>query len=513
MFNPKVSIIIPVYNGSNYLREAIDSALAQTYENLEILVINDGSNDDGVTKDIALSYGDKIRYFEKENGGVATALNLGIEKMEGEYFSWLSHDDVYDSEKINGQIKFMSDNNRLDCIIYSDYDLIDSTGQCFQHIRIGQIDIEKILYHLMIERKIHGCTLLIPRFAFIKYGMFPENLPTTQDYTLWLRFADFFKFIYFPRVVVKSRIHEMQGSRLLSHTDEVKEFYLRELYRLNPQYVKKAFDSHDMEYIAWEKIILHFKSLGLNECCQKVFNYASCSLKRKESIKLKKIISNSNKAHQIMLNLRSQFIRSKTRKKEGSLKLDFDNIYANNGFAGRESKSGEGSSLEQTKIVRTTLPKLFQELGISKLLDVPCGDWNWMRHIDLSNIDYIGGDVVTAIIDDNNRNYAGKSVQFVPTADLILCRDCLVHMSFKDALKSIEEFKKSGSKWLLTTTFVSCKLNDDLIHGSIWRPLNLEKLPFNFPPAVKYLNEGCSEEGGLYQDKSLGLWLIEDLIK
>ena len=80
---PLVSIVIPVYNGADFLRECIDSALAQTYENIEIIVINDGSCDNGKTEEIALSYGDKIRYIYKENGGVSTALNLGIENMTG----------------------------------------------------------------------------------------------------------------------------------------------------------------------------------------------------------------------------------------------------------------------------------------------------------------------------------------------------------------------------------------------------------------------------------------------
>ena len=80
-FHPLVSIIIPVYNGANYMREAIDSALAQTYRNIEIIVVNDGSNDNGETERIALSYGDKIKYFHKENGGVSSALNLGIQNM------------------------------------------------------------------------------------------------------------------------------------------------------------------------------------------------------------------------------------------------------------------------------------------------------------------------------------------------------------------------------------------------------------------------------------------------
>ena len=73
MENILVSIVIPVYNGANYLSEAIDSALAQTYKNIEIIVVNDGSKDDGATEKVALSYGDKIRYFHKENGGVSSA--------------------------------------------------------------------------------------------------------------------------------------------------------------------------------------------------------------------------------------------------------------------------------------------------------------------------------------------------------------------------------------------------------------------------------------------------------
>ena len=79
--NYKVTIVIPVYNGSNFMKVAIDSAIAQTYDNKEILVINDGSTDNGETEKIALSYGNKIRYIKKENGGVATALNLAIKEM------------------------------------------------------------------------------------------------------------------------------------------------------------------------------------------------------------------------------------------------------------------------------------------------------------------------------------------------------------------------------------------------------------------------------------------------
>src|SRR4030065_1713637 len=98
-FNLKVSIVIPVYNGSNYLRGAIDSALAQTYKNIEVIVVNDGSDDGGKTEAIANSYGDKIRYICKKNGGVSTQLNVGILAAGGEFISWLSNDDGYIPDK------------------------------------------------------------------------------------------------------------------------------------------------------------------------------------------------------------------------------------------------------------------------------------------------------------------------------------------------------------------------------------------------------------------------------
>src|SRR5690554_326028 len=125
--NPLVSIIIPVYNGENFLKEAIESALNQTYKNIEIIVINDGSTDN--TESIALSFGDKIKYYKKSNGGVSSALNLGIEKMSGEYFSWLSHDDLYHKDKIYEQILIAKKNNyNENLIIGTHVEIINEDG-------------------------------------------------------------------------------------------------------------------------------------------------------------------------------------------------------------------------------------------------------------------------------------------------------------------------------------------------------------------------------------------------
>lgn len=211
---PKISIIIPVYNGSNYMQEAIDSALAQDYENLEIIVVNDGSSDDGKTNEIALSYGDKIKYFKKENGGVSTALNLAIEKMTGDYFSWLSHDDVYYPNKISTQIKYLEDNNLLkeDVILYADYELIDKNSK---HISYATKDSEMLNSkpeYSLLRGSINGLTLLIPKKAFEKHGTFDISLRAVQDYELWYRMIRTYKFIHVPGIIVKSRYHAKQVS-------------------------------------------------------------------------------------------------------------------------------------------------------------------------------------------------------------------------------------------------------------------------------------------------------------
>lgn len=211
-FHPKVSIIIPVYNGSNYLREAIDSALGQTYEDIEVIVVNDGSNDGGKTDKICRSYGNNIRYFKKDNGGVATALNKGIEEMTGEYFSWLSHDDVYYPNKIEEQIKYLRKLEDRNIILYMDWESIDEKGHFISRdILDHKMLIEKPEYALLRGR-INGVTLLIPKKAFFENGFFDVSLRTTQDYDMWIRLFKSYRFIHFPKILTKTRIHPAQDT-------------------------------------------------------------------------------------------------------------------------------------------------------------------------------------------------------------------------------------------------------------------------------------------------------------
>ena len=204
---------------------------------------------------------------------------------------------------------------------------------------------------------------------------------------------------------------------------------------------------------------------------------------------------------------------------KNSVKKKFTKIYRNNLFKGTFSKSGEGSNLLQTDVIRKEISILLNELKVKSLIDSPCGDFLWMQEVNLPVELYIGIDIVKDIVQHNQTEYGNHYQKFIemdiiedklPCVDIILCRDCLVHLSFTHSLKVIKNFKKSGSKYLLITTFTDRSHNDDLCKG-FWRTLNLELPPFNFPKPLKLINENCTEGNGHYADKSLGLWFLKDI--
>ena len=207
-FYPKVSIIIPVYNGEKYLKRAIDSALNQTYDNTEIIVVNDGSIDG--TEEIIKSFGDKIKYYSKKNGGVSSALNLGINKMTGEYFSWLSHDDEYYPNKIEREVATLNLLEDKDTIIYSNYETINENGKVLSTLIHDHERLQKYPEIAILKGCINGLTLLIPKKAFEKCGVFNEKLQCTQDYDKWLDFIKKFRFYHIPDILTKTRIHSEQ---------------------------------------------------------------------------------------------------------------------------------------------------------------------------------------------------------------------------------------------------------------------------------------------------------------
>ena len=211
MFNPMVSIIIPVYNGANYLAEAIDSAIAQTYKNIEIIVVNDGSNDDGATEKVALLYGDKIRYFSKENGGVSSALNMGISNMNGEYFSWLSHDDLYKPTKIEIQVKKIQTTN--DIVLCSGELMDENANPVFHHKRtLDKVLTGTELFEQVLKQyPLNGLGFLVPKHVFDKVGVFDTSMRYLQDLDMWLRMMWYdYRFICHSDLLVVTRLHRKQ---------------------------------------------------------------------------------------------------------------------------------------------------------------------------------------------------------------------------------------------------------------------------------------------------------------
>jgi len=188
--------------------------------------------------------------------------------------------------------------------------------------------------------------------------------------------------------------------------------------------------------------------------------------------------------------------------------------------AGCESRSGPGSSLLSTAALRRELIRAITELNVQTLLDAACGDFNWMRYVvDQRLQQYLGVDVLPDLIQHNQEQFGSPCRTFLSLditrdqlckVDLIFCRDCLVHLSFADVAETMRNFRRSQSRFLLTTSFPNHVKNVDISTGD-WRPLNLQRSPFYFPPPIRIINENCEENGGAYRDKSLALWEVDTL--
>tara|TARA_B100000963_G_C22518356_1_gene621796 strand:- start:116 stop:883 length:768 start_codon:yes stop_codon:yes gene_type:complete len=180
-----------------------------------------------------------------------------------------------------------------------------------------------------------------------------------------------------------------------------------------------------------------------------------------------------------------KLVRSKLSNKE-----KFTAIFYKTLSESTESVSGVGSSLEYTSNLRKKLPYMFAQFKIKSVFDAPCGDFNWMKEVILTNdISYLGTDIVSEIVNQNISNYSAKNISFFegdltkisfPKSDLMILRDILFHLSYNDARKVIHNFLKSEIKFLLTTTHTQCNQNSDIYSGD-FKFINLYKHPYNFP--------------------------------
>jgi glycosyltransferase involved in cell wall biosynthesis len=246
-----ISVIIPVYNGVNFLRESIDSVLNQTFEDYELIVVDDGSTD--ATPAIAQAYENRVTYFRKDNGGVSTALNLGISQAQGKYIAWLSHDDLFLPTKLERQLELLRHNPQFKAC-YTDFYIIDTTGTIIQTMETPWNPRDRALRVLFGGMYINGSSMLIERACFDKVGLFRSQYRYTQDADMWLRMLKYFEIGRSPEKLLKWRSHPEQDSRKEQALEAEKQVMYRTAFAelgiatIFPEFAQSA---HDPQVIAW----------------------------------------------------------------------------------------------------------------------------------------------------------------------------------------------------------------------------------------------------------------------
>jgi SAM-dependent methyltransferase len=232
---------------------------------------------------------------------------------------------------------------------------------------------------------------------------------------------------------------------------------------------------------------------------------------RVESVRPRQLVSKAARltlGNELYFRLRRRLLQFRSNRSA------FTAIYERHLWGADETVSGDGSTLESAASLRDTLPRLLAELGAESLLDAGCGDFNWMKTVDLSGVRYIGIDVVEPLIKRNVELYSSESRTFLTaditkdrlqSADVVFCRHCLIHLSNRQVCAALRNLKNSGAKYLLTTTFPVVQSNADIWPGS-FRPINLEIQPFNLPKPLRIFGDSRPTD----RSSVLALWRLAD---
>ena len=215
-----------------------------------------------------------------------------------------------------------------------------------------------------------------------------------------------------------------------------------------------------------------------------------------------------------------RFLEDKESFAGMNLAQRFQHVHDTGLWGAEASTSGLGSEMDATTVLRAELPRLLKKLGVASLLDAPCGDAGWINQADLC-VRYAGVDIVPLLIERLQARAAAGEIKgeyhladittdSLPRCDAVLCRDCLVHLSFANVERAVANFRASGAIWLIATTFPEWQVNGDCEDGD-WRALNFERGPFDWGAPVERVNENCSEAGGGWRDKSLGVWRLAEI--
>lgn len=219
--SPLVSVIIPAYNADQFIAQAIQSVMDQTYRWYEIIVVDDGSTDE--TQGILKGFSGQIRCMYQENRGPSVARNVGIAIAQGKYICFLDADDLWTSDKLEIQVAFLERHSDI-ALVFSDHQdfqegyvaphsFLDDKRKTFGDALVTEVPIQKAFFRLIQENFISTPTVMLRKTCFDKAGLFDANLWSVEDRDLWLRIAANFKLACLPKIFCKRRVHQANISK------------------------------------------------------------------------------------------------------------------------------------------------------------------------------------------------------------------------------------------------------------------------------------------------------------
>lgn len=228
---PRVSVIIPAYNQARYLKQAIDSVLAQTYRDFEIIVVDDGSTDD--TAAIAAAYGGQIHYIYQENRGLAGARNTGIRAAQGELIGLLDSDDIWLPNYLKAMVK-LANQYPTAVVYFCQARCIDVEGNDLPQIVGGKEFIpEALLSEMLLSNFIIPSTVTLRRSVVVDVGLFDASLRSCEDWDMWLRLLPEHEFAFTNEILVRYRVHESSLSANPTGMQQAKRSVVEKHYGLD----------------------------------------------------------------------------------------------------------------------------------------------------------------------------------------------------------------------------------------------------------------------------------------
>ncbi|MBU1047346.1 MAG: glycosyltransferase [Candidatus Omnitrophica bacterium] len=226
---PLISVIVPTYNRAHFLKEAIESVLAQTYKNLEIIIVDDGSTDN--TSKLVEKFTDKrIIYLHQDNKGVSVARNRGIQRAKGEYISFLDSDDIWLPQKLQKQLEVFKTSRFNPGVVYTGIQYMDHNGNPKKQKKLSKY--RGNIFNKLLRKNIAGIgsTMLVKRECFDKCGLFDENLPSREDLDILIRISQYFAVDYVPEFLTLERIHRQRITADIDKKIKGRELLFKKIY-------------------------------------------------------------------------------------------------------------------------------------------------------------------------------------------------------------------------------------------------------------------------------------------